>query len=197
MTHKSKILKALRKDLLPEPALPSLEQAWIQYEDVNAQFEQAVAAVGGQCHFVDGMNDVQNLLREVPAYRDAKKICSLVEGVAGNVDLAAIEDPHHLEDVDFAVARGHFGVAENGAIWITDKEIKHRVVLFLSQHISLIIPKSELVNNMHEAYARIEHVGGVFGVFISGPSKTADIEQSLVIGAHGARSMNIFVVENV
>jgi L-lactate dehydrogenase complex protein LldG len=194
MTHKSEILKALRKNLLPEPALPSLDQEWIVYEDINAQFEQSVAAVGGQCHFVDNISDVQTRLGEIEPYRDGKKICSLVNGVEGNVDLDQIDDPHELEDVDFAVARGHFGVAENGAIWVTDEHVKHRVVLFLSQHISLIIPKSELVNNMHEGYARVKHVGGVFGVFISGPSKTADIEQSLVIGAHGARSMNVFVV---
>jgi L-lactate dehydrogenase complex protein LldG len=47
---------------------------------------------------------------------------------------------------------------------------------------------------MHQAYERLQGREYNFGVFIAGPSKTADIEQSLVLGAHGARTMTVFLV---
>jgi L-lactate dehydrogenase complex protein LldG len=139
------------------------------------------------------------------AYADAKKIVSLVPGIgSANVDLNLIEDPHALEDVDFAVLPGEFAVAENAAVWVTDAGIKHRVAYFLPQHLALVVPFDRLLHNMHQAYdwlavnpradgkPQFDQAG--FGAFISGPSKTADIEQSLVIGAHGARSLTVILL---
>ncbi len=88
---------------------------------------------------------------------------------------------------------GELAVAENGAVWFTDRGLRHRVLPWIAQHLALVIPGERLVNDMHEAYERIE-VGNGFGCFISGPSKTADIEQALVIGAHGPRSATVFLI---
>ena len=116
-----------------------------------------------------------------------------------------MEDPHELESVDFAILSGHFGVAENGAIWVTDRGLRHRVIYFITQHLSLVIQADQIVHNMHQAYEKLiegdgANYGGpvgkrAFGTFISGPSKTADIEQSLVIGAHGPRSLTVFCLK--
>ena len=96
-----------------------------------------------------------------------------------------VADPHELEDVDVAIVRGDFAVAENGAVWLTDAELKHRAILFITQHLVLVVPRDQIVDNMHQAYERLRFDGRGYGLFLSGPSKTADIEQSLVIGAHG------------
>ncbi len=112
--------------------------------------------------------------------------------VAGNCDLADVRDPHELESVDWAIMPGLFGVAENGAIWVTDEKVPHRAIYFIVQHLALVLPADQLVHNMHEAYDRLTVGTSSLGVFISGPSKTADIEQSLVIGAHGPRSLTVF-----
>jgi L-lactate dehydrogenase complex protein LldG len=96
--------------------------------------------------------------------------------------------------VDFAILPGKFGVAENGAVWVSDERVRHRVIYFLAQHLALVVPADQIVNNMHEAYEPLRFDGPGFGTFISGPSKTADIEQSLVIGAHGARSLTVLLM---
>jgi L-lactate dehydrogenase complex protein LldG len=120
---------------------------------------------------------------------------SLVPGAGTpNVYLAAVDDPHQLETIDVAILSGAFGVAENGAIWVTSAGVKHRALYIIVQHLVLVIPAAEIVQTMHQAYARIELGRTDWGAFISGPSKTADIEQSLVVGAHGPRSLNVFCV---
>ncbi|MGC3970342.1 MAG: LUD domain-containing protein [Pirellulales bacterium] len=116
------------------------------------------------------------------------------EAVSGTVDLATVDDPHALEDVDFAVMRGSIAVAENGAVWVTDAGVRQRAVYFITQHLALVVPAAGLVDNMPQAYERLCFEGPGYGAFLSGPSKTADIEQSLVIGAHGPRSMTVIVV---
>jgi L-lactate dehydrogenase complex protein LldG len=195
MGSKEDILTAIRRQQVPVQELPSLDQAWITYANPFEQFKMLLESVGGQCIAVDSLDEAQQLLASTPAFAEAKEIVSLVPGWPGaTIDLNAIDDPHRLETVDFAIARGEFGVAENGAVWVSDAGVKHRALFFICQHLSLVVPYDQILNNMHEAYRRLAFPGRGFGVFISGPSKTADIEQSLVVGAHGARSLTVYCV---
>ena len=126
----------------------------------------------------------------------AAKVASTVPGLTGNVDAAAITDPHALDGIHTAVLPGRFGVCENGAIWLDDSALgPHRVLPFIAEHLVVVLPVTELVATMHQAYARLPAPASGFGVFLAGPSKTADIEQCLVIGAHGARSCTVFLVD--
>jgi L-lactate dehydrogenase complex protein LldG len=98
-----------------------------------------------------------------------------------------------LASLDWVIAQGEFIVAENGAIWVDGATMPHRVMLFIPQYLALVVSRSQVVHHMHEAYARVGHPKPGFGVFVSGPSKTADIEQSLVLGAHGCRTLQVFL----
>jgi L-lactate dehydrogenase complex protein LldG len=191
---KQAILSAIRRHNPPAAPLPDLACDWIRYDDPQRQFAAALDFVGGRCVVVRAAEEIGHELAGMAAFREAKQVCSRVPGVNGNVDLAAIADPHELEAIDFAVLPGDFAVAENGAVWVTDEGLPHRVVYFITQHLALVVRASEVVDNMHQAYERLAFSKAGFGVFISGPSKTADIEQSLVIGAHGARSLTVFLV---
>jgi L-lactate dehydrogenase complex protein LldG len=198
MGSRESILQAVRAKQLPDKPAPSLEQNWIRYEDRRAQFAAALQSVGGRCEFVADGAAAAATLAEHAEWPAAKKIVSLVSGVAaGNVDLAMIDDPHRLEDVDFAILRGSIAVAENGAVWVTDQGLKHRAVYFIAQHLVLVVPAGAIVDNMAQAYEKLQFAGPGYGAFLSGPSKTADIEQSLVIGAHGPRSMTVLLVESM
>ena len=188
------ILAAIRRHHLTEAPLPSLDQSWIEFPDPHAQFASVLESVGGRAVFVSDVSALNSELATLPTWADAKKTVSLVAGVLGNTNLESLADPHATEDIDFAILPGEFAVAENGAVWITDSAVKHRAIYFIAQHLALVVSAREVVSNMHEAYRRLSFDARRFGAFISGPSKTADIEQSLVIGAHGPRSMTVFVV---
>jgi len=197
MESKQAILDAIRRHAPPAASLPELARDWIRYDDPLRQFSAVLESVGGRCVVVRDHGEINRELATMPAYQEARQICSLVPGIAaGNVDLAAIAEPHELETVDFAVLPGQFAVAENGAVWVTDEAVPHRVIYFIAQHLALVVPSSQIVDNLHQAYERIAFADRGFGLFISGPSKTADIEQSLVIGAHGPRSLTVFLAGN-
>lgn len=195
------ILNAIRKRQRPEGDLPDLDGPWITFDDPQQQFAEVLEAVGGRCVVVKESGEINHALDQLPAFAQAKKVCSTVAGVgtqhatASQVDLSTVDDPHDLEDVDFAILPGQLAVAECAAVWVTDEALPHRAIYFIAQHLALVLPADQLVHNMHEAYARLEPAGATFGCFISGPSKTADIEQALVIGAHGPRSLTVFLID--
>ncbi|MBL8852321.1 MAG: LUD domain-containing protein [Planctomycetaceae bacterium] len=196
MNSRNAILSKLRLHARPSD-LPQIAPG-IQYEDPQRQFVETLAFVGGTCVVVRDRAEAHAHLATIEPYAQAAKRCSLVPGVGEtNFDLAAIDDPHALQDVDYVVLAGELAVAENGAVWVSGEGVRHRVLYFLTQHLSLVVPAASLVHNLHEAYARLPVGKAPFGTFISGPSKTADIEQALVIGAHGARSLTVFLVEQL
>lgn len=191
------ILRALRAAVpQAESPLPDLSALGVSFPDLRAQFAASLASVGGRCVEVPAGTPLEPALLQLPEYASATRVASRVPGVArANVELAGIADPHQLADVDFCVLPGELAVAENGAVWVTDHGGANRAVAFLTQHLALVVPAAALVHDLHEAYARIRVPIPGFGLWLSGPSKTADIEQALVIGAHGARSCTVLLVD--
>lgn len=195
MSSRTQILEAVRRHLPESSPLPELGGPWITYPDPIAQFTAVLEMIGGRCVRVPDSAAINDHLASLPEFATSRRVLSLVPAVPSmNVDLDAVADPHDLEDIDHAILPGEFAVAENAAIWVTDEGVKHRVVYFLCQHLSLVVPADRVLNNLAEAYERIQFDGPRFGAFIAGPSKTADIEQSLVVGAHGPRSLTVFLV---
>lgn len=198
MSSRETILTAIRAQqppAAPLPELAGLAARWIRYDDPLTQFCSMLGIVGARCHRVATLAEIDPLLAAIPEIAAGRQVVSLVDGVgSSNVDLAAAAAPHELEAVDVAIFPGEFGVAENGAIWVTSAGVRHRALYILTQHLVLVVPAGQIVHTMHEAYARIAPAEHDWGAFISGPSKTADIEQSLVIGAHGPRSLDVFCV---
>jgi L-lactate dehydrogenase complex protein LldG len=190
------ILAAIRRQRAPEAPLPAIDNGpWITYSDPAEHFAGVLSSVGGKCIAASTTHEVLRELEQMPAFSTAATVYSLCDGIPNrNVDPHSIADPHELADVDFAVLPARFAVAENGAVWVNDDGVPDRVIYFLAQHVALVVPAGEIVHNMHQAYGRLRFDKAGFGCFISGPSKTADIEQSLVIGAHGARSLTVFLL---
>jgi L-lactate dehydrogenase complex protein LldG len=195
---KDSILAAIRRKRPAASAAPELSGDWTTYANRRQQFVDVLTAVGGQAIEVRDIAELNAGLNQLPAYTNAHRIVSCVAGAGSpNVDLAAVRTPHELADLDIAILPGQFAVAENAAVWVDDRNLPFRVVYFLCQHLVLVVPATEIVDHLHAAYDRLAgaFLDPAFGAFISGPSKTADIEQSLVIGAHGPRSLTVVLLE--
>jgi len=160
--------------------------------DLLEEFKNKVEIVGGKVYSANSYSDVLEQLKDL--YPDTKlNFSALPDSIEFNtIDINKIEKPQELEDLDLLVLKGEFGVAENGAIWITDDNFPIRVLPFITKDLVLVIDKTDIVPYMHQAYTRLKDVDYNFGLFLSGPSKTADIEQALVIGAQGALTLSVF-----
>ena len=194
MGSRDDVLRALRAAAPPVEPLPDLRGLGVKVNDLRDRFAQSMAEVGGRCVRAADAASIVSELQKLPEFTSARKIVSLVPEVRGNVDLGSIADPHELNDVDFCVLPAELAVAENAACWIADHGGANRATCFLAQHLAVIVRAETLVADLHDAYARIQVPRPGFAMFLSGPSKTADIEQALVIGAHGARSCTAVLV---
>ena len=131
--------------------------AWVRYEHPRQQFVAAVEAVGGSVVSISRQGSLAEALTGLDVFAKASKICSLVDGVErANVNLDDVPDPHDLEDVDLAIVSAEFGVAENGALWVTDDAVRHRVLPFIAQHVVIVVGGDQILHNMHEAYQRLQ-----------------------------------------
>jgi L-lactate dehydrogenase complex protein LldG len=196
MAAREEILAALRRNARPGAPYPVLDGVGARFPDLAARFAESVVAVGGTVIRVPDLPAADAALRALPIHRDASRIASLVPGVgAPTFDAAAVKDPHDLEGLDLSVLPGAFAVAENGAVWIEGARLPHHALVVIPEHLAVVVEAGAIVPDLHAAYARLDLAGRPrWGLFLAGPSKTADIEQSLVIGAHGARSLVVLLV---
>ena len=196
MANKEDILSKYRANVREKYDMPDLSDIQaITYPDPLLQFISMTKSVGGNAIEVEKGRDINELIREL--YPDAKEIASnLPEITIATRNPDEVGSANDLNGTDVGIIRGSFGVAENACVWIP-QQMKEKAVCFISENLVILLPKSQIVNNMHEAYKRIEfdkEYDG-YGTFISGPSKTADIAQVLVMGAQAARSATILLLD--
>jgi L-lactate dehydrogenase complex protein LldG len=156
-------------------------------------FVKSFTSAGGGVTVVP---DLESIGRELQILFDnPERILNTIPAIGyGLAPTDAIAAGHLLANLEIAVVTGSLGVAENGAIWVSAENIPTRVLPFICEHLVLVLPQSKIVGTMHEAYAALPASFPDYGVFIAGPSRTADIEQSLVIGAHGPKRAQVFIL---
>ncbi|MDR0833036.1 MAG: LUD domain-containing protein [Candidatus Symbiothrix sp.] len=194
MSSKDEILDNIRKNIKATYDLPEITIEAIRYADKVSQFTETIQNVGGQVVLLEKGQDLNSCIQSL--YPEAKVIASNVHEITiANRNPDTVETPYQLNGTDLAIIQGELGVAENGCIWIP-QNVKEKAVYFISEHLVILLDKDNIVNNMHEAYRQIQIGAYGFGMFISGPSKTADIEQALVIGAHGAKGVTVILISH-
>jgi L-lactate dehydrogenase complex protein LldG len=185
------ILAAIRQNL-PQPQVshPRIPVFPSPDRPLRVIFEEHLTKAGATAHAVGSPAEAEAALTAL--YPLAKVVCSAVPEIVGTRRIEDIQDPHELADVDVGVMRAQFGVAESGAVWVTQEDLVVDALAFLSQHLVVLLDPGDIVSQMHEAYRRVRLHDTAYGCFMAGPSATADIEATLVHGAQGARSLNVF-----
>ena len=195
MSSKAEILNKIKQsqpNLAAE--LPDLKVLGSEQFDVPDMYKTVLRNIGGNPIEVADYNEIISYIKN--NYPLEKRIITTISELS---QIAVLDwtndDPHSLQNVELTIIKAHFGVAENSALWVTDDILGQRIAPFITQYLAIIVNKKDLISTMQQAYDRIGNQEYGFGTFIAGPSKTADIEQSLVLGAHGARGLVVFLME--
>ena len=191
MSARDNILKAVALNKPAPAGLPEIHVSSDHSLAARDAFIVALKNIGATVAQVAGLIEAEKLLGEENQH---KNIIDLLFDKEINPDQVKAMDAHGLESTYVAYLKGTLGVAENSAVWIEEPDMINRLIPFICEHLVIVLDAKNIVYTMHDAYERIQTNKYGYGVFIAGPSKTADIEQSLVIGAHGPRSLKVFLV---
>ena len=191
---REKILNAIRQNKPAVLQLPAIDLTqFSSAANLQEDFIQNLEAIGGKVVWVKEKKEAVSVIASL--FPLAKMIVSLVAEVdISTIDPKVIVSAKELDELDVAVIDAQFGVAENGAVWVSDKDLGNCVIPFIAAHMVVVLNQKNILENMHEAYRRLAGFDDGYGVFIAGPSKTADIEQSLVIGAQGPLSLTLILI---
>ncbi len=183
------ILESIRKHRPESSDIPAIPDFESPMSNIVFGFGEVAAANGSKVVHIDDPDQLQEVIKA--NFPDIGPVYSLVDQIPSTFQLREGAAPVDHQGIDLAILHAELGVAENGAVWVSTESMNPRILPFICEHLVVLLEKSSIRSNMHEAYKEINLKNIGFGVFIAGPSKTADIEQSLVIGAQGARSHTI------
>jgi L-lactate dehydrogenase complex protein LldG len=214
MTARDAILAAVRKNLprpsVPLPEVPETDQKRItaglgykehfnrlpevpsfpnEGEPIRPYFRKQLEAMGGRSFEVADAAAARAKVAEL--FPDARVVCSAAAEVPGTRRVEDVRDPHELKDVDVGVVRSPLGVAEAGAVWLSETDLVVNALGVLSQHLVVLLDPEAVVETMHDAYRRIDLTVSPYGLFMAGPSATGDIEGVIIHGAQGARTLTV------
>lgn len=191
---RSSILSAVRRNRPDARTLPDIPVFAHRSPATPAAFAASLALMGGQWDdtFLSQCPDSEQLGAYIhQLFPDAQRFCSATNDVAGVELLHREAAPYALEDVDVAIVRARFGVAETGSLWLSEEELGINALGYLAQHLVVLLDPQAIVSDLHAVYARDDFSAVHYAVLMSGPSATADIEGILIRGAQGVRSLHV------
>ena len=195
MSSRENILRAVsqNKPVLIEMPVVNIPDNYLEF-DLTDKYIQSLEFIGGKIKRVKNIEEIRKQVEE-DRLTGNYIVNTIPEFGHINTEINNESRPDELEKIYISYVQAQLGVAENGSIWIDDTNLPNRLLPFICQHLVIILDTKSIVSNMHEAYRIINCFNTGYGLFLAGPSKTADIEQSLVIGAHGARSLTVYILE--
>jgi L-lactate dehydrogenase complex protein LldG len=191
MSSREDILQAIR---LNRPQLERTLPGVPLFDDLPppsllAAFKESLQRMGGL--FLEPPASGDPLAPVRAKIAGAQVVCSTLPEIAGNRNIADVQTPQELADVDFAIVRASFAVAETGSILLSEANLRVNAVAYLAQHLIVLLDPADIVINLHHAYRRPEFRDRRYAAFHTGPSATADIEGVLIHGAQGVRSLSV------
>ena len=192
MSTREKILERVKSNQPPKKHEAFIVVNPSKSENVLEKFKNTLISIGGSVLEIEHLNEIkQHVTHTFPL---ATQIATDLLTFDHLSNFTLTSEAHNLSKIDVAILQGEFGVSENGAVWLTQKHMLDRALPFICEHLILVVQRKNIVPTLHDAYDIIATSEYEYGTFIAGPSKTADIEQSLVLGAHGPKTLAVFIM---
>ena len=172
--------------------------------DLVESFRESLSLVGGNIVTVDDINgaayEIDKIIKALSAkkiaFSDAELVCQTKKILKANGEFLEKASAAELFDCDLGITGAQFGIAETGTLVLeSEKEFNRLASLVPTVHICLLDAKS-IRQTLGEVLATLEKDLSRTITFITGPSRTSDIELMLAIGVHGPAQLFVILVEN-
>lgn len=217
MSSRETILQSLRNRTGGELAVPECDFSVLVRDDWSTaerieRFQEMIESVHGEVHRCTEGTWVDRLAQVLAARRARNLLISKAHKIgqslrtAGRDDLPELliyDEPvenwqaHLFNEVDASITSTRGGIAETGSLILWPNDDEPRLMSLVPPVHIAVLRASELYTTFHEAMKSQSWASGMptNALLISGPSKTADIEQTLAYGVHGPKELIVLIIE--
>jgi L-lactate dehydrogenase complex protein LldG len=207
-TSREKVLKKVRKALIQKSLV---EQGDVDFESniyttsdepLEIQFAQRFAALNGNFIFCENEEEFSHIMAALVKEHSWNNITTYdekVQQLLKTADVPFISDPKKITSTDVGVTLCECLVARTGSVFVTSRQpAGRRLPVYSNIHV-VVAYTSQLVYNLKDALTLIK---GKYNSIpsmianITGPSRTADIEKTLVQGAHGPKEIFVCLIDD-
>lgn len=170
-------------------------------------FREGLEAVNGNCTMVADEAQAASILKQLIELNKLRRIAvsespivdRLMQQIDGNAEVLANAEPEALFDCDAGVTSAQWAIAETGTLVLESKSERHRLVSLVPPMHIAIVAAGRIRRTMAEVLALVSTTGELSRTvtFITGPSRTSDIELTLAIGVHGPAKLHVIVIDDV
>ena len=200
--HRQKITALIDEDSFTENVPLVLENS--DGQSLIDNFRENLEAVGGKVSIAANTADAAAEFRRLIENSGAKKIAATNAPIIGEIidlldteiEISVNAVASELFDCDLGITGAQFGISETGTLVIeSDKEFNRLTSLIPPVHIC-VLETSKIRRTLGEVLGELERDLSRAVTFITGPSRTSDIELTLAIGVHGPGELFVILVED-
>ena len=166
-------------------------------------FKTNLESVGGHCHVVLSESEASETIRKIIANLDAARVAisdsdlvaSITSSLSG-VEIVKSADPEYLFSSDIGITGAQWAIAETGTLVLESDSERHRLTSLIPPVHICILEADNIRHSMGEILEIVHNDLSRTVTFITGASRTSDIELTLAIGVHGPRELHVIVIDN-
>lgn len=208
-TAREQMLKKIRKALLEkrDNPYPNQEESPLykkNEEELEMLFAEQLTAISGNFIFCeDGIDFIENMLELADKFKWRKIYCwePELQNFLNKYEFPFYQTDKDFEQAEVGITLCEALVARNGSVMVTNSGPAGRRLSIYPHHHIVIAKTSQLVLDLKDAFALLKaKYGNDIPSMISnitGPSRTADIEKTLVLGAHGPKELFVFMIDDL